>query len=93
MFIGWNRVWCVAFLISTLSLGVAHAQDAIAPPETAELVVSATRLPIPEEDAPASVTVLTDEDFEIHQDQRAADALRAVPGLSVVQTGTAGQLT
>jgi vitamin B12 transporter len=69
------------------------AQEAATPPETQEIVVSATRLPVPEEDVPASVTVLTDDDFEIHQDERAADALRAVPGLSVVQTGTAGQLT
>jgi vitamin B12 transporter len=75
------------------SLGRAPGQDAISGAETQEIVVSATRLAIPEEDAPASVTVLTDDDFEIHQSERAADALRAVPGLSVVQTGTAGQLT
>ena len=84
--------WLTLFL-GFACCGIARAQDALTPPETSEIVVSATRLPIPEADAPASVTILTDEDFEIHQDQRAADALREVPGLSVVQTGAAGQLT
>ncbi len=84
---------CLALFLPFLSSSLARAQDAVTPPETQEIVVSATRLPVAEEDAPASVTVLTDDDFEIHQDQRAADALREVPGLSVVQTGTAGQLT
>ncbi|MGI8956824.1 MAG: TonB-dependent receptor [Chthoniobacterales bacterium] len=76
-----------------LSLGAARAQDAIAPPSPVELVISATRLPTPEEETPASVTVLTAQDFEDMQIQRVADALREVPGLSVVQSGTAGQLT
>jgi vitamin B12 transporter len=87
------ELWRLIFFLFVISSGMARAQDAVAPPETSEIVVSATRVPIPELEAPASVTVLTEEDFEIHQDERAADALRAVPGLSVVQTGTAGQLT
>ena len=33
------------------------------------------------------------QDFEQKQIERVSDALREVPGLSVVQTGTAGQLT
>ncbi len=37
--------------------------------------------------------MITSENFDIHQTERVADALRQVPGLSVVQTGTAGQLT
>ncbi|MEO6969638.1 MAG: TonB-dependent receptor [Chthoniobacterales bacterium] len=85
--------WRVAFLILILSLGAAHAQDAVSPPATSELVISATRLPTPEEETPASVSVITSEDFEDKQIQRVADALREVPGLSVVQSGTAGQLT
>ncbi len=83
----------LATLALLVPLGSSRAQNAGMPPETAEIVISATRLPIPEEDAPASVTVLTDDDFDVHQSERAADALREVPGLSVVQTGTAGQLT
>jgi vitamin B12 transporter len=61
--------------------------------ESEEIVVSATRLPIPEDESPASVTVITARDMEIRQIRRVADALREVPGLSIVQTGTPGQLT
>ncbi len=76
-----------------ISLGISPAQDAVAPPEAAEIVVSATRLPIPEDEAPASVDVITSQDFENKQTERVADALRQVAGLSVVQTGSPGQLT
>ena len=58
-----------------------------------EVIVSATRFDIPLDQSPASVSVITSEDFEQKQIQRVSDALREVPGLSVVQTGTAGQLT
>jgi vitamin B12 transporter len=37
--------------------------------------------------------VITSEDLEQKQIERVSDALREVPGLSVVQTGAAGQLT
>ena len=41
----------------------------------------------------ASVSVIDVEDMNDKQIERIADALRGVPGLSVVQTGTPGQLT
>ena len=85
--------WGIALLIIANSLGMVRAQDAVNTPETSELVISATRLATPEEETPASVNVITTEDFENKQIQRVADALREVPGLSVVQSGTAGQLT
>jgi vitamin B12 transporter len=76
---------------------VCRAQDAtsaaLSKPESEEIVVSATRIPTPEDESPASVTVIRVQDFEIKQTRRVADALREVPGLSVVQTGPAGQLT
>jgi vitamin B12 transporter len=58
-----------------------------------EIIVSATRFDIPLDLSPASVSVITSEDIEQKQIQRVGNALREVPGLSVVQTGTAGQLT
>jgi vitamin B12 transporter len=61
--------------------------------ESEEIVVTATRLPIPEEETPAAVTVITAKAIEERQIRRVADALREVPGLSVVQTGPPGQLT
>ena len=84
---------------------ICHAQDAArstlrgssdeaaAETETEEIVVTATRLPIPENESPASITVLETEELEQRQVRRVADALREVPGLSIVQTGTPGQLT
>jgi vitamin B12 transporter len=94
-----NRSWLMAaaFLLATPFIG--RAQDAASSTlpkpeaETEEIVVSATRLPIPEDESPASVTVITAKDMEIRQIHRVADALREVPGLSIVQTGTPGQLT
>jgi vitamin B12 transporter len=62
-------------------------------PEAEPVVVSATRFDIPLDQSPASVSVIDAEEMENKQTERVADALRAVPGLSVVQTGTPGQLT
>jgi vitamin B12 transporter len=61
--------------------------------EAEQVIVSATRFDIPLDQSPASVSVIDSEDFEQKQIERASDALREVPGLSVVQTGVAGQLT
>lgn len=60
---------------------------------TEPVVVSATRFDIPLDQSPASVSVIDSEDFEQKQTERVSDALREVPGLNVVQTGTPGQLT
>ena len=62
-------------------------------PEAEAVVVSATRFDIPLDQSPASVSVIDSQDFEIKQIERVADALREVPGLSVVQSGAPGQLT
>jgi vitamin B12 transporter len=57
------------------------------------VIVSATRTGIPLDQSPACVTVINSEDLDQKQIERVSDALREAPGLSVVQTGTAGQLT
>src|SRR3984893_7765212 len=61
--------------------------------ESERVVVSATRFDIPLDQSPSSVSEITSQDLERKQIERVSDALREVPGLSVVQTGTAGQLT
>jgi vitamin B12 transporter len=61
--------------------------------EAQRVVVSATRFDIPLDQSPASASVVTSQEIEVKQIERVSDALREVPGLSVVQTGTAGQLT
>ncbi len=61
--------------------------------EVESVVVSATRFDIPLDQSPASASVISSEELEQKQIQRVSDALREVPGLSVVQTGVPGQLT
>lgn len=61
--------------------------------EAEPVVVSATRFDIPLDQSPASVSVIDSADIDHKQIERVADALREVPGLNVVQTGTPGQLT
>src|SRR6266851_9349981 len=96
-----NRPICFV-LISLMSAAFsARAQDTLRStsadgdqlPEAEPVVVSATRFDIPLDQSPASVSVIDSQDLENRQIERVADALRAVPGLSVVQTGTQGQLT
>src|SRR5881396_1845734 len=62
-------------------------------PEAEPVVVSATRFDIPLDQSPASVSVIEAEEIEQKQIERVSDALREVPGLSVVQSGAPGQLT
>ena len=87
----------VFLLFSAPFIGRAQdaASSALSNPEaeSEEIVVSATRLPTPEDESPASVTVITAREMEIKQIRRVADALREVPGLSIAQTGAPGQLT
>src|SRR5215831_3329751 len=94
-----NRpVWFFLVAILAVAPVVGHAQEATPTPspseaEAEQVVVSATRFDIPLDQSPASVSVITSEDIDAKQIERVSDALRAVPGLNVVQTGTPGQLT
>jgi vitamin B12 transporter len=90
-------LWLAGIWLMTAPL-ISRAQEpspAASPVEAQaeEIIVSATRFDIPLDQSPASVSVITSEDIEQKQIQRVSNALREVPGLSVVQTGTAGQLT
>ncbi|MBV9007742.1 MAG: TonB-dependent receptor [Verrucomicrobia bacterium] len=91
----------LATIIALLGSGIVLlAQEATptatpTPSETAEepIVITATRVDTPLDQSPASVSVIDSSEFEEKQIERVADALREVPGLSVVQTGAPGQLT
>src|SRR5437764_7069320 len=74
---------------------ICYAQDSSPPPtpESEPIVITGTRTDIPLDQSPASISVVSSQDFEEKQVERVADALRAVPGLSVVQSGAPGQLT
>ena len=83
------------FLVSFLATSICYAQQSSPTPvpESEPIVITGTRIDIPLDQSPASISVVTSQDFEEKQIERVADALREVPGLSVVQSGTAGQLT
>ncbi|MGH7936781.1 MAG: TonB-dependent receptor plug domain-containing protein, partial [Chthoniobacterales bacterium] len=86
------RRWLVLGLCLVAGPSLGKAQTAAASPSPApdveEIVVSATRIPTPEEETGASVSVIDADDFANKQNERVGDALRQVPGLSIVQTGT-----
>ena len=94
-----NRSVCLFLLTLVTTASAMRGQDAVASTfnqkeaEAEPIIVSATRFNIPLDQSPASASVITSEDIDLKQIERVSDALREVPGLSVVQTGTAGQLT
>ena len=96
-----NRPICFVLCSLMSAASAMRAQDAVRststdPQTVAEsepIVVSATRTEIPLDQSPASVSLITSEDINQKQIERVSDALREVPGLSIVQTGTPGQLT
>src|SRR5438477_9945432 len=95
-----NRPICFVLFSLFSAASTMRAQDAVRSTtndqdeaEAAPVIVSATRTEIPLDQSPASVSVITAEDIEQKQTQRVSNALREIPGLSVVQTGTVGQLT
>jgi outer membrane cobalamin receptor len=68
-----------------IQLHVSALQEAI--------VVSASHVERARTDTPSSVTVITGDDLRARQVETVADALRDVPGLSVVRSGGRGGLT
>src|SRR5205807_3090705 len=89
-------------LVSLMSAALSvRAQDVVSStsadgdqlPEAEPVVVSATRLDIPLDQSPASVSVIDSEDIDHKQIERVSDALREGPGLSVVPGGPPGQVT
>jgi vitamin B12 transporter len=78
--------------IAILESSVAAAQT----PDTARLgtvVVSASKVPRPVATLSQAVTVLSGEDLRARGITRVSDALREVPGASLVQSGSYGAIT
>ncbi len=71
--------------LGTIALEISAVSESV--------VVSAAQVEIPLSAASSSVTVITRDDLDKHQVESVADALRAVPGLSVVANGGRGALT
>lgn len=86
-----------ALVVSLLSAAFpARAQDGYqltAKPLPPIDIVSATLVPTPADQVASTVTVITAADIERDQRRTVPDALQAVPGLNVVQTGGVGSQT
>jgi vitamin B12 transporter len=62
--------------------------------EQAPIVVTATRFPAPRDEVGSTVTVITADEIERRQYRSVTDALRSLPGLSVIPSGGGiGKLT
>ena len=86
-------VLLAAIAASCTPVAVAQTSTNPADQDLQTIVVTATRLDTPLDQSPSATTLITEQDIETSQYRFATDALRSVPGLDVVQTGTAGQLT
>src|SRR5215210_2686343 len=71
----------------------AHAQEPQDTTRLEELVVTPTRLPTKPDQVVSSVTTLEGDDLRARGVHFVLDALREVPGASVVQVGSFGGLT
>jgi vitamin B12 transporter len=84
------RHLCIAAVIfAALPSSAVDAEDLS--PE--QIVVTATRLPTPQQEIASSITVVTADDIAAHQDQTLPELLQRVPGLNVVQSGGPGGQT
>jgi vitamin B12 transporter len=88
--------WALVIVLSlTLWAPWAAGQQAPAEPEQRleEVVVTASRIPEDVSKTAADVTVITRQELEQREVHTVAEALRSVPALNVVQSGTPGSVT
>jgi outer membrane cobalamin receptor len=71
--------------LGTITLQISAVSESV--------VVSAAQVEVPLSTTSSSVTVITREELERHQTESVADALRAVPGLTVTSAGSRGAQT
>ena len=86
----------LATALAAASLAAAPALRAQEPRDTVqlpEMVVTATRLPMPLASTTATVTVITGDELRERGITTVADALRTVNGTAVVETGPLGSAT
>lgn len=81
----------VALLLPAFANFAVADETSLPVPETLPtLVVTATRLPTPEDQLGSSVSVVTSADIERKQERTLPEILQDLPGLNVVQTGSPG---
>ena len=79
------------FLVTGAGIGRAQAPDDTV--TLAPVTVTATRLPVTRSGTPAAITVITGDELRARGITRLTDALRDIPGASVVQSGSFGSQT
>ncbi len=84
------RLLLAVSLLPSVATAQRTARDTVRAPI---IVVTATRSPLPAERVPSAVTVIRGEQLRREGITTVADALRQVPGLVVVQSGSYGGLT
>jgi len=91
-----RRAFASVLFIELLALhaAAALADDELQPSDAlSRVIVSATRLPTPEDEIASSVTLITAADIEAQQARTLPDILQRVPGLNIVQSGGVGAVT
>jgi len=85
----WTAIGLASFALALVSLP-ASADE---PMQLPSLVVTAGIEPKPEKEVASSFTIITAQEIEAHQYRSLSDALRMVPGMTLVPTGGAGSQT
>ena len=86
-----NLAILLAFLAAGQMPGPLMAEEPAQ--ELPEIVVSASRIPLPADEIGSAVTVITEEELKQRQVRIVSDVLRDVPGLAINRTGGVGALT
>lgn len=87
------RAVLLALLLAAAPASPLAAQEPADTFDLEELVVTATRVPLPREAVPAAVTVVDGEALRETGESHVLEALRSVPGAAVVQSGSFGGTT
>jgi vitamin B12 transporter len=88
-----QRALASVLFINLLALHAAgaFADEELQPSDAlSRVIVSATRLPTPEDEVASSVTLITAADIAAEQTRTLPDILQQVPGLNIVQSGGVG---
>lgn len=85
-----NARWAIGTCLTTLALPLAAAAQSTTLPE---VVVSASRTPLPPEQVGSSITVLRRDELQRNKESFLSDSLRQVPGLALSRSGGVGTLT
>jgi vitamin B12 transporter len=83
----------ILIVLTVTASTIAVAQEVQDTARLKELVVTATRIPTPPEAVVSSLTIISGEDLRARGLRFVQDALREVPGASVVQVGSYGGVT